>query len=297
VAWGDKSIDQQKAWAAKFVPKSKEIWMTEWGYATWEGVPLADEADATKDKITNQAITGIFQVGYLMKMMESFQDTSQPFHTTGNHHLFNEQAGIGWGAGSGSTRMSKKANDMQGSSINGPGQMYSHMSYVALQLSNRMHSITGATCPSQGLTFLGSTSNMDCLYAQAFRHTCRDVNGRSAMPVYAIINRCTKDIYPTLPSATMSGSNNQLRTITYQDFQQGDWVPLAQIKAQGSYVHPWKNGPIKPGLNYRPVLLKEVGQSGTGVTVTVKQLSLTFVEFKEPTIANALPAGCPSISW
>lgn len=260
------------------------------------GVPLQGEADWDKYKIMNQGITGIFHASFLLKMLESSQDTTSLFHhTASNHHIFNEQDGEGWGKGAGYVKLSKSENDIDGTLINGPGQMFSHIAYVAQHLSNRVNTVTPssqcASLSSPGATF---ADNLSCLYATAFRHYCREgdsAGGKTAMPIYVIINRCTQSVYPRFDASAMQGTDNRLRVVTYENDQDGDWVSLSSIIAP-NWEHPWVDGPITPTITERAVNDDEVGST---VQVTIKALSLNIVEFKEPSIA--LADWCPSVTW
>merc|ERR1711990_323397 len=101
-------------------------------------------------------------------MIESNIDKSLPYHTASNHHLFNEQEGNGWGKGAGYVHISTKQDDVKGATINGPGQMFSHVAYVAQALSNEMHPVTPQGCGSLGLELAlhaeGTKSGLGCLY-------------------------------------------------------------------------------------------------------------------------------------
>eukprot|EP00854_Cymbomonas_tetramitiformis_P004911 gene4911-5993_t len=277
-AWGEVQLSTHAAWVASFFGDDKEIWMTEWSYASWSGVPLQDEEDFDADAVVCSGITGIYKASFLLAAVARSQATSAP-HTAMHCHLFNEQEGNGWGSNAGSTRLSEDGSIAY---INGAGQIISHIAYVALQLSDQMRPVAVAGGPLLNFSVQGS-ANLSCVYAAAFEHSCR----AGALPVYAIINRCSYRVNVTL-DVSSAEAGTKLRTVSYDSYAPGDWTNVEDLPA--GFAHPWTDvGPISP-----QVLTRDLGEGEEELLrLELGSIALTVVEFDQPAFnRTALAATC-----
>jgi hypothetical protein len=293
-AWGDTAIDQQRMWIASFLSEAKEIWQTEWNYATWMGVPTVGSpsfADNSAD-VTNAAITGIFHASYGLKFVESYMHTnaSLPYHTAANHHLFNQQVGQGWGTNCGYSDTSA-TGEFTGSMMNGAGQIFSHLSYVALYLSDTMHTVSpNSHCGTSPIEmYMGvfpMATNMNCLYATAHSNSCR----QGALPVYQVINRCNVSVATHID--TSSAHSGTMRVSSYDSEQPGNWSPISDL--DGNYAHPWTNGPLSPTVTTTAI----TPTATYGQRVTLPPISFSVIEFSQPGYSSShLASGCPAIEF
>ena len=98
-AWGEVEMQLQIEWLDQFFPRNrsspKEIWMTEWSYAIWSGIPLQDEANWDPDTIVNSGISGIYKAGFLLASIGRSQSATLP-HTTTEQHLFSSGGEKEW---------------------------------------------------------------------------------------------------------------------------------------------------------------------------------------------------------
>jgi len=289
-AWGDAAIDQQRLWIKSFLGTPKEIWQTEWNYASWVGLPLQSETDWSAESVTNSAITGIYSASFGLKFVESYiqPDKTLPYHTAANHHLFNQQMGQAWGTNSGFGDLTA---DGDGSKINGAGQIFSHLSYVALQLCDTMHAVRiDGGCGTLSISLLegqaGIASGLNCLYATAHTHSCR----KGALPIYQVINRCNQAVPTHIDvSSALSG---QVRVSSYGSEQDGPWTPLYSLN--GQYEHPWTNGPLKPKVTTTAI----TPTAQYGQRIVLPPISFSVIEFAQPGYsASHLAKGCPAIEF
>jgi hypothetical protein len=291
-AWGDGAIDQQRAFVASYLSSPKEIWQTEWNYATWMGVPLTDAADYSAAGVTNAPITGIFHASYLLKMIESNArtDGTLPYHTAGNHHLLNQQEGERWGTNCGLVDVAHNGQ-MAGTSINAAGQIFSHVAYVTLHLSDTMHTASAnshcGTSPVSLLMGVGATLNgLNCLYVTAHTHTCR----RGALPIFLVINRCNHQVVTHID--TSSANSGRVRTTSYEGGHVAQWTPLSNLN--NNYAHPWHNGPMSPTVTTASI----TPTAQFGQRIAVPAISFNVIEFSQPGYSSShLAHGCPAIHF
>lgn len=244
-------------------------------------------------------MTGIFKAGFLLAAIGRSQSSNTP-HTAMHHHIFNAQDGDGnrWARRAGATKISATANDIDGSSVNGAGQIISHVTYLALEISGTMWTIDvsdgdGVDCPILDFSMVKAgeynISGLSCLYAAAFSHSCADAG---ALPSYVVINRCNYTVPMDIDTSSAT-SGTQMRTVTYDDRDTGDWTSLANLG--GNYSHPWLNGPLTPAIEFA-----DVDSAGSTVVAT-KGISLTVVEFAAPgkvygSVPDCAPTSAPTYS-
>lgn len=269
-AWGEVQILKHTE-AVQAQLSDVDIWMTEWGYASWVGVPLQDEPDWSEDGVSTSAITGIFHASFLLAMASHSGESVS--HTAAHHHLFNEWTEAGWGRNAGAVKVGP-----DGALIAGAGQIFSHVAYVALRLSDSLRAVDTASC--EGLSFsVQGKSGLSCLYATAFEHSCR----KGAQPVFVVINRCSHTVEAEIATSTVA-AGTVMRAVSYDSYDKGSWTPLSAL---AGFDHPWSDGPLSPSVSFAVVQAASVPVAFAGV-------SLTVVEFAE---ARSAAAGCPKIEF
>ncbi|GMH84363.1 hypothetical protein TrVE_jg5135 [Triparma verrucosa] len=288
-AWGEASLEWTKTYLSQFFAptdyqSTHEIWVTEWGYASWSGVPLQSykpTGEFVAEDVMTSGMTGIFTAGYLLHALAV--RSADPYFpvTTMHHHVFTEQAGVGWGKNAGSVRI---AADGQSSTINGAAQIVSHMSYLSLAMSDTVTHLPQETPDSLVPVAVRGNSLLSCLYVVSLEYsTCR-ANG---VPIYVVVNRCEDSKTLDLDTSNAVGENKVLmRQTVYRHDDEGDWTDLVGA-ALGDFQHPWLdgNGPITPLLTYADVTAETL-------TITLNPHSLSVVEFEQPKFGE--PAeGCP----
>jgi hypothetical protein len=241
-----------------------EIWMMEWGYAVWSGVPLQDESDWNARTIQASPITGIYLASFLIAMVGRSQSAANP-HTAANHQLLIEQANVNWGAGAGATKLSA-----DGPLVSAAGQIFLHILYIALQLSDMMMpvEVTGADLPFD----VEGVSGPKCVFASAFAHSCRP----GALPVYVAINRCDSEESLSLPTVPETATTSVCTTSYSGDISSDTdaWVAIASLV--GDYFHPWSDGPVAPAISVTALTPAD------SATVQLNALSLMVIEFEQP---------------
>jgi len=293
-AWGQVALDNHAVDVRSYFGDAHEIWMTEWGYAVWVGVPLQAEEGWDKYGTPASAISGIYSAGFLLHMVNRSQAAAAP-HTVANHHVFNSMAGNAWGQMSGTVDVASDAgglaNPLEGTRISGAAQIMSHVAYVALSLSDTMMTVHVGPAGLEGCPTLPfgveGTEDLLCVYAAAFGHSCRP----GGMPVYVAINRCATAV--SVEIDTMEAElDTAMRTTQYLDSDPGTWADLDLL--QGDYAHPWTAGPLSPNVTTSWVR-RPIDERPPSVTrVVLQPLSLTVVEFNEP-LFRSNAAECPSL--
>ena len=132
LAWGPVQLSLHASHVARYFGADMEIWMTEWGYASWSGVPLAQEPGFEKTAMQASAMTGLFHSSFLLGMVE--RATLPPAerlapHTAAHHHILNEQEGVPWGKGAGLVKLPAGSNmeNLNATLVNSAGQIFSHL--------------------------------------------------------------------------------------------------------------------------------------------------------------------------
>lgn len=210
-AWGEASLEWTKTYLSQFFAptdyqSTHEIWVTEWGYASWSGVPLQSykpTGEFVAEDVMTSGMTGIFTAGFLLHAL-AVRSADPYFPVTAmHHHVFTEQAGVGWGKNAGSVRI---AADGQSSTINGAAQIVSHMSYLSLAMSDTVTHLPQPQDTPDSLVPVAVRGNslLSCLYVVSLEHsTCR-ANG---VPIYVVVNRCEDSKTLDLDTSNAAGEN------------------------------------------------------------------------------------------
>lgn len=287
LSWGEVQLADHATYVSSFFG-DKEIWMTEWSYASWEGYPLIGDDDGnggkfTKESVPKSVLSGIYHSSFMLAAVgRSMADQTR--HTTAHHHLLSEQSGNGWGANAGYIRAAADASDAE---INGAGQVFSHVSWLALAMSDTWATVRVSNSPKIGVKV--ETKELNCIYAAAFEHSCRT----RTPPAYAIINRCQNTHKVTLDIRTTKrrAQSTTMETTTYSSSATSDWTPIGDIRgAQGGTgsSHPWTKGPIDLSSAVQTTTLPS---KGTTVDISVAKLSMAIVNFAD---AQDYGKNCPT---
>jgi len=247
-AWGDVALAKATAWARQFF-SDKEVWITEWGFAKWEGLPLGHES-LTESVFMDSAISGIFHASFLLKAIELSQVESCPI-TAMHRQVLNDVRGIDWGSNAGFVHCSRQEDGEWSAEINGPGQMFSHLAYIATACDQWLSVTVEGGGQLEIGTKLEGVQEVACIHAVAFANS-QDEN---KPPVYALINRSNHPVMVRLPVSAGSACARLLRTVAYshEDEPQYDGGSMPLWKLNGHFEHPWNEGPFSPAMNTTPL--------------------------------------------
>ena len=266
LAWGEVAIENQLACAVQSGFQNKEIWMSEWNYASFvktengHGLPFQDEGHSG-DKVANSVTSGIFRASYLLAMLGSSVPSSNTNYYTAAHtqHL-NEVDGQAHGSNAGVTRVFS-----DGLYINAVGQIMSHISYIALSQSDgtfkrvTVTGVMGVTTLEHSVTAAEvAKSSIQCVSAIQFN--------TAKWPILVAINRCQA---PVNIDIGLGWARKLLRSMTYRAGVDSNWTPIANLPSD--YSHPWLNGPSPPEISTSPIL-------GDRMNITLVPQSLTVID-------------------
>jgi hypothetical protein len=282
LAWGDAALTRQTKCVEQYANlKNKPIWITEWSLANFAGVPLwGDPASpdttpfdetkyATKTDVTASALNGIFKAAHLLKAVARSHETDNPVKAM-HHQLMNDADYSGYGKGAGLTQLRD-----DGLYISPAGQIVSHLSWIALKMSSKYRRVTPEACGGLGFD-VNTESGLGCLQAVAFEDPSR------IMPFYAVINRCDTAKSVRIDTSALASSDHlKLRKVTYGSSMPGNWTKvsgLERYQQTGSYMHPWKDGPITLSqdngrITYKPSPFNDK------TTVSLWKTSLSIIDF------------------
>jgi hypothetical protein len=275
-AFGEAQLPRHVKKVNEFFPNQNlEIWVTEWSTSAWTGAWMQEEFGDGSASL-GSGMNGIFLSGYRLAMLARSQSSDAP-HTTAHLHSLN-------GFPHSHNAMVKEVSGGDPNSVDYNGhqeiscaaQITSHVSYIALHLSDRMRTVAAGDCGQLDFEVQGSSA-LNCLQAVAFEHSCRT----DALPVYVVINRCTHTVTPSMDTSSHEGT--PFRTLSYDSSANG-WMKIDDIEPK-SFHHPWHNGPQTPSV--------VTGVASSSTDFTLPPISLTVVEFSSTHVETA--TDCPTI--
>ena len=274
-AWGEGSIRKLRAQARSAMGDlNKQIWLTEFnvgGGSSCGGAPDVTPAGG--------AMLGLFWAGYVLAAIDMY-DSDTPVRGL-MYHLFDwqEDCNVGsdhndcWGKGSHLVTLPPRDHaDSHAAQIGGAGQIFAHVSAVALRgEASRMRRVPLSSHQCGNILPVNPSrqGELGCLVAAAFD------SPTSAGVSFVVLNRCVHAVSTTfeagdllrLPTGAISW---QLTTTVYSADDTGGFVPLPADTS----VLPWPEGPLSP-----TVVDSELGQDELSVPTTLERLSLTVATF------------------
>jgi len=277
-AFGEAQVQRHVEKVNEFLEnKNLEIWLTEWSTSSWTGTWLQDQyANGDIYAPLSSNMNGIFLSGYLLAMLPRSRSLDVPL-TVGSLHILNGKQTYLYPLVREVSEGKAQTPDYSGhQEISCAAQIVSHVSYVALHLSDSWRGVEVSTCGKLDFDVQGYSA-LSCLQAVAFEHSCRT----DALPVYVVINRCTESIATSMDTSSHEGI--PFRTLSYDSYAHG-WTRLDEIEP-ASYHHPWRRGPQEPNLT--------TGVASASTLVTFPSISLTVVEFASTGAVSDCPAVFP----
>ena len=289
-AWGEGSIRKLRAHARSTMGDlNTQIWLTEFNVGGGSG------GSGAPDVISHGgAMLGLFWAGYVLAAIDMY-DSDTPVRGL-MYHLFDWQedcdAGSDhkdcWGKGSQLVTLPPRDHaDSRAAQIGGAGQIFAHVSAVALRgKASRMRRVplSSHQCGNILPVSPDHQGELGCLAAAAFD------SPTSAGVSFVVLNRCVHAVSTRFEAADVlrlpPGARSwQLTTTVYSADDAGGFVPLP---ADTSVV-PWPEGPLSP-----TVVDSELGPDELSVPITLERLSLTIATFSALVRYPVSPPSPPS---